>query len=45
MAKIPRLGTKVRYVPRDNLHEMFHCMPLTDEARNRRRRRKTEKGR
>jgi hypothetical protein len=27
------LGTKVRYIPRDNLHELFHRMPLTDEAR------------
>lgn len=27
------LGTKVRYIPRDSLHELFHRMPLTDEAR------------
>jgi len=30
---LERLGTKVRYIPRDNLHELFHRMPLTDEAR------------
>ena len=30
---LQRLGTKVRYIPRDNLHELFHRMPLTDEAR------------
>jgi len=30
---LERLGTKVRYIPRDNLHELFHQMPLTDEAR------------
>lgn len=28
-----RLGTKVRYIPRDTLHELFNRMPLTDEAR------------
>ena len=28
-----RLGTKVRYIPRDTLHQMFERMPLTDEAR------------
>ncbi|MGM0485791.1 MAG: hypothetical protein ACQESR_03400 [Planctomycetota bacterium] len=30
---LERLGTKVRYIPRDNLHELFHEMPVTDEAR------------
>jgi len=30
---LERLGTKVRYIPRDNLHELFHRMPPTDEAR------------
>jgi hypothetical protein len=30
---LERLGTKVRYIPRDTLHELFHQMPLTDEAR------------
>jgi hypothetical protein len=32
-AVLERLGTKVRYIPRDMLHELFHRMPLTDEAR------------
>lgn len=32
-AVLERLGTKVRYIPRDNLHELFNRMPLTDEAR------------
>ena len=31
-AVLERLGTKVRYIPRDTLHELFHKMPLTDEA-------------
>ena len=30
---LERLGTKVRYIPRDNLHELFNRMPETDEAR------------
>ena len=30
---LERLGTKVRYVPRKSLHELFEKMPLTDEAR------------
>lgn len=29
---LERLGTKVRYVPRPVLHEMFDVMPATDEA-------------
>lgn len=30
---LDRLGTKVRYIPRDTLHELFNRMPLTEEAR------------
>jgi hypothetical protein len=30
---LERLGTKVRYIPRDTLHELFHRMPLNDESR------------
>ncbi|HPA21008.1 MAG TPA: hypothetical protein PLU30_24890 [Verrucomicrobiae bacterium] len=30
---LERLGTKVRYIPRDTLHELFNRMPLNDEAR------------
>ena len=30
---LERLGTKVRYIPRDNLHVLFNRMPLTDEVR------------
>ncbi|MEA3365922.1 MAG: hypothetical protein U9Q79_09820, partial [Candidatus Hydrogenedentes bacterium] len=29
---LDRLGTKVRYVPRDVFHELFAAMPATDEA-------------
>ncbi len=28
-----RLGTKIRYVPRPRLHELFERMPVTDEVR------------
>jgi len=31
---LERLGTKVRYVPRPAMHEMFEAMPATDEARD-----------
>lgn len=31
---LDRLGTKVRYVPRDTLHELFHKMPVNDEVRD-----------
>jgi len=30
---LERLGTKVRYVPRRSLHELFARMPVTDEVR------------
>jgi len=29
-----RLGIKVRYIPRNSLHELFHRMPVTDEVRD-----------
>ena len=29
---LERLGTKVRYIPRDRLHELFARMPVTDET-------------
>jgi hypothetical protein len=31
---LERLGTKVRYVPRPSLHELFEQMPATDEAQD-----------
>ncbi len=30
---VERLGTKVRYIPRNTLHELFARMPITDEIR------------
>ncbi len=30
---LERLGTKIRYVPRPSLHELFQRMPVTDEVR------------
>ncbi len=32
-AVLERLGTKVRYIPRDTFSQLFERMPLTDEAR------------